>query len=68
MSLLLDTHALLWLATEPDRLRPETIAALRVEQIFVSPVSAYEMMFKMTLGKLPVARRLLADLPGYLVR
>ena len=42
--------------------------ALRVEQIFVSPVSAYEMMFKMTLGKLPVARRLLADLPGYLAR
>lgn len=38
------------------------------QQIFLSPVSAYEMTFKANTGKLPVARRLLADLAGYLDR
>ena len=41
---------------------------MREEPIFISAVSAYEMTFKLALGKLPVARRLLADLSGYLMR
>lgn len=69
MSLLLDTHALIWSATSPSRFRPVVLNAMReAEQIFVSAASAYEMTFKANTGKLPVARRLLADLAGYLER
>lgn len=69
MNHLLDTHALIWFATDLDRFRADTLAAIyAAEQVFVSPVSAYEMGFKEALGKLPVARRLLADLTGYLKR
>lgn len=58
---LLDTHALLWLATDPDRvtahLRSELEAA---ESIFVSAASAYEVAQKSRLGRLPHGERLLA--------
>lgn len=39
---------------------------MRSEDIFVSPVSAYELALKHELGKLAAATRLLADLPAYL--
>ena len=69
MSLLLDTHALIWFATDLGRFAPETLNTIYAsERVLVSSVSAYEMTFKLTLGKLPVARRLLADLAGYLDR
>ena len=64
MRLLLDTHALLWLATDSDRFNPATLQAIyKVDEVLVSPISAYELTFKHALGKLPVATRLLADLP-----
>ena len=69
MTLLLDTHVLIWSATSPGRIRPAVLDAMReTEQVMISAVSAYEMTFKLTLGKLAVARRLLADLPSYLER
>lgn len=69
MSLLLDTHALIWFATDLDRFAPETLNTIYAsERVLVSSVSAYEMTFKLTLGKLPVAQRLLANLAGYLER
>ena len=54
MKLLLDTHALLWALSEPQRLAPE--ARRRLEQagntVFVSVVCAWEMEIKRALGKL----------------
>ncbi|REJ08535.1 type II toxin-antitoxin system VapC family toxin [Microbacterium bovistercoris] len=58
---LLDTHVLLWLATDPDqipqRLRDELSEA---EEIFLSAASAYEIAQKSRLGRLPHGERLLA--------
>lgn len=69
MSLLLDTHALIWFATDLARFAPATLDVIYAEDsVFVSPISAYEMVFKANTGKLPVAQRLLADLAGYLDR
>jgi PIN domain nuclease of toxin-antitoxin system len=69
LNLLLDTHALIWFATDLNHFDPDTLQAIYdADRVLVSPVSAYEMTVKITLGKLPVARRLLSDLSGYLER
>ena len=54
MRLLLDTHALLWTLTEPRQLRKHARAALEDAQndVFVSPVSVWEIAVKRALGKL----------------
>jgi PIN domain nuclease of toxin-antitoxin system len=53
MSLLLDTHVLLWFLGAPDRLRK--VALKRIEDpneiVFVSSVSAWEIEIKRSLGK-----------------
>ena len=53
-SYLLDTHVLIWLATDPtqvpDALRAEITDA---EALFVSPASAYEIAQKTRSGRLP---------------
>jgi len=58
---LLDTHVLLWLATDPGQipegLREELSAA---DEIFLSAASAYEISQKSRLGQLPHGERLLA--------
>ena len=58
MKLLLDTHVVLWLLSEPDRLRAEALEAASAAQneLRVSAVSVWEMAIKQSLGKL--------DLPG----
>jgi len=54
---LLDTHALLWVLTEParfpDRVRP--VLATRSSDLYVSTASAWEIATKHRLGKLPQA-------------
>jgi PIN domain nuclease of toxin-antitoxin system len=46
-SLLLDTHVLIWMATEPDRLPLSLLNAIEtVETRFVSHVSAWEIQIK----------------------
>lgn len=54
MKLLLDTHALLWAATEPERLRAEAREALEdgTHDVLVSSVTAWEIAIKQSLGKL----------------
>ncbi len=54
MRLLLDTHALLWVLANPDRLRPETHLALAEagNAVFVSVVSLWEIVVKHRIGKL----------------
>lgn len=58
---LLDTHVILWLATNPDRIPAEVRTELeQAEEIFVSAVSWYELSQKARWGRLPSAAGLLA--------
>ena len=52
---LLDTHIFLWIAFDDSRLSDTAIKAINDEasEIFVSPVTAYEIMNKHRIGKLP---------------
>lgn len=61
MKLLLDTHAMLWWWTDPERLPQRALNALRDArtEIFVSAVSAYEIADKNKLGKLQLPPALL---------
>ncbi|WP_375403153.1 type II toxin-antitoxin system VapC family toxin [uncultured Sphingomonas sp.] len=61
--MLLDTHALLWAFTAPSRLPADVRVALyeRTATVLVSAISAYEVAFKYSLGKLDEAEALLAD-------
>lgn len=54
MKLLLDTHVVLWAASEPDRIRPEARAALEdgANDALVSIVTGWEIAIKQSLGKL----------------
>lgn len=54
MRLLLDTHVLLWSATDPLRLRAEARAALEdgANEVLMSIVGAWEIAIKQSLGKL----------------
>ncbi|WP_255470926.1 type II toxin-antitoxin system VapC family toxin [Pseudarthrobacter sp. B4EP4b] len=55
MRLLLDTHVFLWAVAEPKRLSTKARNSItKLEnQIFVSPVTAYELSSKHRQGKLP---------------
>ena len=70
MRLLLDTHTLLWWATndtslpDPSRRR---IADARGD-VLVSAISAWEIAIKTRLGRLPSALPLMDDFEGFLVR
>lgn len=57
MNLLLDTHTLLWLLLEPEKIPPQTLTWLRNtrNKIYVSTASAWEITTKHRLGKLPEA-------------
>lgn len=63
MNLLLDTHVLLWLDTDPARLSPKATALIRNRQntVFVSAISVWELAIKHRIGKLPSAAPLLTD-------
>lgn len=60
MNLLLDTHALIWAANEPDRLPNAVRAAIEdpVNHIWISAVSAIEVAIKFRIGKLEGADEL----------
>ncbi|EPU3403724.1 type II toxin-antitoxin system VapC family toxin [Cronobacter sakazakii] len=50
---LLDTHALIWMAWEPEKLSEEVIGILsnRRNRLYYSPVSIQEIAIKLDLGK-----------------
>lgn len=60
MSLLLDTHALIWWFLDSPRLSDPARAAIKAygDPVYVSAVSAFEIATKVRLGKLPDAARL----------
>lgn len=64
---MLDTHVLLWWATDdaslPQRARKRVAES---QEIFVSAASAWEMAIKASLGRLPAAFDLLNDFEGTL--
>ena len=59
MKLLLDTHVLLWAATDVARLAPAARAAIEdgTNDVLVSVVTAWEIAIKQSIGKLDLARR-----------
>jgi len=54
VKLLLDTHALLWSASEPDRLSRPARAAIEdgANEVLVSVVVGWEIAIKQSIGKL----------------
>lgn len=56
MRLLLDTHAFLWAAGDPDQLRVSARAAIEdsTNDVLVSAAVAWEISIKVALGKLTV--------------
>ena len=56
MRLLLDTHAFLWTAADPDRLCASARAAVEdsANEVLVSAAVAWEISVKVALGKLTV--------------
>lgn len=61
MRLLLDTHALLWVLAEPEKLSVRAERALQEGQneLWTSSVSLFEIATKVRLGKLPAPGPLL---------
>ena len=53
MNLLLDTHVWLWSLLDPERLRSETVAALRDpgNRLYLSPVSVWEALLLIERGR-----------------
>ncbi len=68
MRLLLDTHALVWTLTEPERLPAQLVERLAdpSTEILVSAASAWECATKHRLGKLPGADGVLASFADHL--
>jgi PIN domain nuclease of toxin-antitoxin system len=54
MNYLLDTHTLIWWATDPERIPKRTIAILRHPQneLYFSAASSWEVQIKIGIGKI----------------
>lgn len=70
MSLLLDSHALLWALHAPDRLRAEAVAEIRDTRraVYFSAASAWELELRAAKGKLTLPQDWLhvAETTGFL--
>lgn len=68
MKILLDTHAFLWALIEPDKLSAKARELLEDDatDVVVSAASAWEIATKFRLGKMPGAKRVIADYAGAL--
>lgn len=62
--LLLDTHVLLWVLSEPKKLGPELrkMISAGANEVYVSAASAWEIEIKRSLGKLQAPEDLEAQL------
>lgn len=70
MRLLLDTHAFIWWFSDSARL-PQPAHRLIADEsndVLVSAASAWEIATKHRLGKLPDAKDIALDIPGYIAR
>ena len=69
-SLLLDTHVLLWVLLDPDRIPAATLATVRAPEttVYVSAASAWEIATKHRLGKLEGAAAVVSGYREHLAR
>ena len=69
-SLLLDTHALLWVLVDPERVPAATLATVRAPEttVYVSAASAWEIATKHRLGKLEGAAAVVSGYREHLAR
>ena len=69
-SLLLDTHALLWVLVDPERIPAATLATVRAPgtTVYVSAASAWEIATKHRLGKLQGAAAVVSGYREHLAR
>ena len=65
MRVLLDTHTLLWVDTEPERVSAKARSVLETlsTEVLVSAASAWEIATKVRIGKLPQAAAFSAEMP-----
>ena len=49
---LIDTHILLWLLSEPEKLSPKVKKILQEEELYISMASLWEIAIKQSNGKL----------------
>lgn len=70
MTVLIDTHALLWALMESDRLskRAKTVIEDPANRLLVSSASAWEIATKFRLGRLPEAESVVRGYPHHLAR
>lgn len=70
MRVLLDTHALLWLITDPTRLSAtaRSVPGDTATTPFVSAATAWEIATKHRIGKLPAAEPVVGAYPEHLTR
>lgn len=69
MKMLLDTHALLWAFSAPEKFKKSaSLLRDRASTVFVSSATAWEISTKHRLGKLPEAKLLLAGYGDHLAR
>jgi PIN domain nuclease of toxin-antitoxin system len=63
MKVLLDTHAFLWALIEPGKLSPKARRLLEDDatDVLVSAASAWEIATKFRLGRVPGAKRVVAN-------
>jgi len=69
LSVLFDTHVILWAFASPDKLSPPARALLEDPRtdVLVSAVSAWEIATKYRLGKLPGAERIVGGYAAHLI-
>lgn len=69
LSVLLDTHVVLWAFANPNRLSPTARALLEDPrtELLVSAASAWEIATKYRLGKLPGAERIVRGYAAHLI-
>lgn len=70
MRVLLDTHVIIWWTMEPHKLSKPVIDALQspASDIFVSPVSAWEIAYKHSQGKLEFPAAVIADFDQWIAK
>ena len=69
MKLLLDTHAALWMVSDPTRISRKALNAYKTgDEIFLSIASLWELANKITVGKLQLAPDWTRTLPSALAR
>lgn len=63
---LLDTHGLLWWASDDPRLSADARSHVEKDSILISAASIWEIAIKFRKGKLAIAERFITDLPAYI--